>query len=327
MNIIALVEDLTVAYFDARRHKRSTYNQLEFELNLEHNLYELASEIWDRCYSPKPSICFIVDKPVKREIFAANYAKPAYILKLDLRGFFMSIKRPLLFSMVEKLVMERYNGDDKDIMLYLIRCIIFNEPTKGCIIKGRKSDWRGLPDTKSLFHARPDCGLPIGNLTSQIFANVYLNGFDHWIKEVKGCKCYGRYVDDFYVVAGDAKALTALVFDVREYLKANLSLTLHPKKIYLEPIWCGVKYLGVYVKPYRRTIVNNTKGNYYESIRKYNELLERCDGEVSNELLFKAQSSFNSYLGIMKHYSTYRLIKRYEVRYLDARWLQWCVAL
>jgi len=77
---------------------------------------------------------------------------------------------------------------------------IFNDPKENCIIKGKTEDWVGLPKTKSLFHAQPNCGLPIGNLTSQLFGNIYMNEFDHWIKKELGIKHYGRYVDDFVLI-------------------------------------------------------------------------------------------------------------------------------
>ena len=77
---------------------------------------------------------------------------------------------------------------------------IFNEPTKNFIIKGKKTNWNGLLNNKSLFHSPPNWGLPIGKLTSQIFANFYINLFDHFIKKEMGLKYYGRYVDDFMII-------------------------------------------------------------------------------------------------------------------------------
>jgi len=74
----------------------------------------------------------------------------------------------------------------------LCRKVIFNDPTKNCIIKGNKKDWENLPENKSLFHSPPNCGLPIGNLTSQIFANFYMNEFDHFIKNKSAIAYYGR---------------------------------------------------------------------------------------------------------------------------------------
>ena len=83
----------------------------------------------------------------------------------------------------------------------------FIDPTKNCIVKGNKSDWNDLPLTKSLFHNQPKCGLPIGNLTSQVFANFYMDSFDHFVKHDLGIRYYGRYVDDFVIVHEDKKYL------------------------------------------------------------------------------------------------------------------------
>ena len=99
--------------------------------------------------------------------------------------------------MVQSLVECKYVGKNKDILLYLVEKVIMNDPTKGCIIKGCRSDWNGLPPNKSLFHAKAGCGIPIGNLTSQVFANYYLTGFDRFVKEVLKVRCYGRVYREF----------------------------------------------------------------------------------------------------------------------------------
>lgn len=127
-----------------------------------------------------------------------NVGRPVYVLKLDVQGYFMCMDRNILYDML----MQRVNRSSLDVSLvdYLLRLIVFNDPTKGCRIKGKKSDWNGLPPSKSLFHASPGCGLPIGNLTSQLFSNVYLSALDNFITKDLGFEHYGRYVDDFYVV-------------------------------------------------------------------------------------------------------------------------------
>ncbi len=113
-----------------------------------------------------------------------NYSKDCYILKLDIRGYFMAMNRDLLFEKVNNVLTKNRNKLEVDfyLLLYLIEKVIFNDPTKNCIIKGRKTDWQGLPKSKSLFCANDNCGLPIGNLTSQLFGNVYMNEFDHFVK-------------------------------------------------------------------------------------------------------------------------------------------------
>jgi retron-type reverse transcriptase len=245
-----LLVDLFQAYFDARKNKRNTINALNFERHFESSLFALYDEIIEVRYEPKPSICFIVDRPVKREIFAAdfrdrvvhhliynyispifeksfindsyscrknkgthygikrmdhfihscsqNYRKDCYILKLDISGYFMAINKPLLFKKVKSELIKNVGkiGFDLDLVLPLIHKTIFNDPKKNCLIRGSKIDWKGLPKTKSLFHARKNCGLPIGNLTSQLFGNVYLNEFDHFVKKDLQIRYYGRYMDD-----------------------------------------------------------------------------------------------------------------------------------
>ena len=234
--------ELFKAYFDARKNKRNTINQLAFEQNLESNVFSLADKIISGLYSPRPSICFIVNQPVKREIFAAdfrdrvvhhyiynhlsplfekvfindcyscrkgkgthygikridhfirscskNYSRDCHILKLDIKGYFMSINRNILYEKVKKEILYNSTKIDFDIQLVttLIKQTIFNDPTQNCKVKGLKKDWSGLPKSKSLFYAKHNCGLPIGNLTSQLFGNVYLNEFDHWVKKFLGIK-------------------------------------------------------------------------------------------------------------------------------------------
>ncbi len=149
---------------------------------------------------------------------SANYTRDCYILKLDLQGYFMSINRQLLYDKVEATLRKfenRRNEEgivwkeklDMDLVLYLAREIIFHDSVDNYFMKGKPEDWENLPPTKSLFHSAPGCGLPIGNLTSQLFSNVYLNEFDHFMKREMGFRHYGRYVDDFFVVHQDKELL------------------------------------------------------------------------------------------------------------------------
>jgi hypothetical protein len=114
---------------------------------------------------------------------SANNTRDCYILKLDIRGYFMGIDRRLLRDRLTGLVNESVRGSsgsnpfgtDPGLLLYLIGKILDDDPRDGCRVKGPAENWKGLPPTKSLFHARKGCGLPIGNLTSQLFSNVYLH--------------------------------------------------------------------------------------------------------------------------------------------------------
>ncbi|MDR1121179.1 MAG: RNA-directed DNA polymerase, partial [Dysgonamonadaceae bacterium] len=133
-----------------------------------------------------------------------NYTRDCYVLKLDVRGYFMSIDKQLLWKKLERILepLQLFNPRQADLSLlwWMFDRVVWNDPTKSCIINGKLSDWEGLPDSKSLFKTPPNCGLPIGNLTSQLFSNVYMYDFDCFVKNVMGITYYGRYVDDFVLM-------------------------------------------------------------------------------------------------------------------------------
>jgi len=367
--------DLFNAYFSARKNKRNTYNQLKFEYSYESNLLALNDEIINKKYKQLPEIAFIVNKPVKREIFAAdfrdrvvhhllfgylnpimekyfindcyscrkgkgtsyginrvnsfirscsmNYKKDCYILKLDIQGYFMSINRTKLFELINQiLIKEKAKNNiftfDEDLVNYLLKTIIFNDPAKNCRIKGNRENWKDLPKTKSLFYASEDCGLPIGNLTSQLFGNIYMTIFDQFVKRDLGIRYYGRYVDDFVLIHHDKNYLNSLIPILSNFLFSNLNLVLHPKKIYLQHYTKGVKFLGAVIKPNRIYIARRTKGNFYEAIEKHNSVVN--ERKPTEEEVFEFISSMNSYLGVMKHYRTYKLRKGMLFKNLSGWW-------
>lgn len=363
--------ELYEAYLDCRVHKRNTINALSFELDLENNLLDLLNDINNRTYQIGRSVSFIINKPVKREIFAAdfrdrvvhhlvinkinwifermfirdsyscrekkgtsyaisrlthfirscsqNFSKSCYILHLDIQGFFMHINRNLLWEKVKDAVEENYKEQDKGIILYLCKCIIQNDPTINCIIKGSKSEWNGLPTNKSLFYSRKDCGLPIGNLTSQVFANLYLNDLDHFAKHTLGLRYYGRYVDDFFVVHSDKEYLKETIQKFRLFLSENLELTLHPNKIYLQPIEKGVLYLGVWIYPYNRVVHNRTINNLKSNLIEWNKCVSRR--KPQKEEIDKFISSINSYFGYLRNCDSYKLRRKAFYKWMSGYWL------
>jgi len=367
-----ILTDLFQAYFDARRNKRNTINALAFEKHFEENIFTLYDEIMSRTYSPKKSICFIVNKPVQREIFASdfrdrvihhliynyiapifdktfindsyscrigkgthygirrvdhfirscsqNYSEDCYILKLDIKGYFMAMNKQLLLNVVNNTLEDKPHQItfDLDLTKYLIEQTINANPVTNCTIKGKKSDWNGLPKDKSLFTANLGCGLPIGNLTSQLFGNIYMNDFDHFVKRELKIKYYGRYVDDFILVHKDKDYLKEIIPAMREYLSDSLQLNLHPDKVYLQHFTKGVNYLGTNIKPHRIYIAQRTKGNFHKAIVKHNEVIK--DQKPNKEELENFISSMNSYLGIMKHYKTYKIRKKLLFSYLLIWW-------
>lgn len=250
-----------------------------------------------------------------------NYKQDCYVLKLDIKGYFMSIDHSILYEKVEK-TLNRFQEEanfDVDLILRLTRQVIFHNHIKDCRLKGTKKDWQGLPKSKSLFWAEKNKGLPIGNLTSQLFGNVYLNDFDYFVKYKLGCKYYGRYVDDFVIVHQDKEYLKSIIPVLRKYLQNEISLELHSKKIYLQHFSKGVGFLGAVLKPYRIYIRNQTKGNFYKKIEYWNNFLAKNHHKLTKEALGQFLASMNSYLGIMGQYSTYKLRKKMLTKNLSPR--------
>lgn len=239
----------------------------------------------------------------------------------------MHISRNILFDRLRQFILRNYQAEDKSLVLQICEKLVFNNPAVNCIVKGQRKDWVGLPNNKSLFYSPKDCGLPIGNLTSQIFANFYLNAFDHFIKTTLNIRYYGRYVDDFVIIHQNKDYLKSLIPKIRTYLQKELQLDLHPKKIYLQHFSKGVKFLGAVIKPHRIYIANRTKGNFYEAIKRQNAIAIAHKPNKEEQAAFL--SSMNSYLGILKpckdsqlgkHYKTYNLRKRMIRKHLSAWW-------
>lgn len=355
-----LLLDLFTAYYKARKNKRNTINQLEFEINYEANLIQLYEDIVNKRYTISPSICFIITKPVTREILAAsfrdrvvhhllynyinptfenqfiedsyscrvgkgthygiqrldkaikecshNYTQDCYVLKLDIQGYFMSIDKNILYQKLMHTISRASSiqPNIKELSSYLIDTILAENPTKNAIVKGKKADWKTLPHSKSLFYSKPNYGLAIGNLTSQLFSNIYLHCFDVFIKKELGIKYYGRYVDDFFIVHQNPFHLKELIETIKKFLKDTLDLTLHPKKIFLQHYTKGVNFLGATIKPYRIYVSNRAKLNFKNCLATWKAFLNTNIPSLID--LQKMRASINSYLGIMKHYKTYNIV-------------------
>ena len=330
------------AYYSCRANKRNTANAIAFVVDkpvtreifaadfrdrvVHHLIIGKLNHLFEKQFIHDSYSCRVgkgthfgiqrVDRFIQQ--CSANYTKDCYILKLDLQGFFMSINKNILFDKIEHFIQQKYHAPDKEFIVELCKTIIFNDPTKNCLIKGKRSDWDVLPETKSLFHSKPNCGLPIGNLTSQVFANFYLDSFDHFVKNDLKIRYYGRYVDDFVIVHEDKEYLKNLVPKLSEFLRSELRATIHPKKIYLQHYSKGVTFLGTVILPNRIYIASRTKGNFYNAIDKQNQIAR--DHKPTKEEQQSFQSSMNSYLGILKHYKTYKLRKCMLFKNLSGWW-------
>jgi hypothetical protein len=250
-----------------------------------------------------------------------DYTQECYILKLDLKGYFYNIDKKLLYKMIREVLYKHkvLLKIDLDTILYLIEKTIFTDVLKNIQKIGTPQEWAALPKSKSLFFAKEGKGLPIGNLTSQLFSNIYMNGFDHFIKDELKIEYYGRYVDDFVIVHRDKEFLKSVMKSSKVWLDTNLGMTLHPKKIYLQPYQRGVQFLGGYIKPQVNYISKRTKTNFYALIKKINrEFMQNVD----NMSYYKEiRAKINSYLGTMRHFSSFKLRKKILSTLIDSFWV------
>lgn len=353
------LEEVIEAYYDCRRRKRGTMNAMEFEMDYERHCIDLWRDINAGCYEPRRSIAFVVDYPVKREIFAADfrdrvvhhliglkiypllekqfitdsystqkgkgtlfgiqrmeekikacshgYTRDCWVMKIDIQGYFMSISKDRVYACIRKFLEQHYEGRDLPLLLYLLHKTIYNRPEQDCILKVPRWRWKGLPPNKSLFGGNGQRGLPIGNLTSQLLALLFLDELDHLIRDQWGVPYYGRYVDDMVLVHESKEALIAVRRQIDAWLGQH-GLNLHPRKAYLQHYAKGVVFVGGVIKPGRKYISRRTQGRIFSKIHYYNQLLSRED--VAEEDVRKMIYTLNSYLGMLRHYESRRLFLR-----------------
>lgn len=245
-----------------------------------------------------------VKKQIKR--VSENYTKEAWILRGDLQGFFMSINRSLLYGLLEKAIRKKYHGSDIEWWLWLWKKVVLHDPTKNCVRVGDLSLWEKLSANKSLFTCGEGKGLPIGNLPSQLLANLLLSQFDKlMIERVGKDGGYGRYVDDFLVISRDEKLLLNILQEARNYLLEELGLTLHPHKVSLQRAASGVRFTGVLIRPGRVLPNPRTIEHLYDVIDRFG-MVPNPEGEV----LQRYASRTNSLMGMLAHCNTYNIRRK-----------------
>lgn len=209
----------------------------------------------------------------------------AHYLQLDIKDFFISINKQILFNLI------RAKLKDPDV-LWLAEKTIFWDCTEDYVLRGGHPR---VPDHKSLFGKNNERGLPIGNLTSQYFANIYLNQLDQFVKHQLKARYYLRYVDDFVILSQDVAELEDFRKKIGGFLTESLRLQLHPKRHKLMPVSAGIDFLGYIVRQdyilVRRRVLNNLKAKLR---------IKTVDPE-------KMRATIASYLGHFKWANTYRL--------------------
>jgi RNA-directed DNA polymerase len=224
-----------------------------------------------------------------------NYQNKTYFLKADISNFFMSIDKNILFELIKEKVKH-------DWWLNIIHKIIFNECIKNVYVKSDESLLKLIPKHKSLFNVPKNCGLPIGNLSSQFFANIYLNELDNFVKRKLKCKYYVRYVDDIVMLHNSPKILNEFYEQICNYTESKLKVRFNPRKKEINTIDKGINFVGYITKPYRKYLRRTTIKNIYDT----------------EKVLKNHQQSLNSYFGMLIHADAYNeriRIKNYYSKY------------
>ncbi len=344
------IEAVFNAYFDCRKAKRNSINQLRFEIDLETNLVELHRQLCNGSYKIGRSVAFIVTHPKIREVWAAdfrdrvvhhvicnaisdryyrrfirdnyacipgrgthdglrrisgfarsitqNWTKSAYFLKADVANFFNSIDHQILIDLAERRVTEEW-------IRVLIRQVVLHDPRTNFSMRSSRASFERVPRHKSLLHAPLGKGLPIGNLTSQFFANLYMDELDQYAKHVLKARYYGRYVDDVVILDEDPDILNMWYEQMDEFIKSKLAIHLHPNKRHLNLVDRGIDFTGFIIKPGRTYLRQTSLSKCQQKIRSW----ERKGSPVDNETLKDVSQSLNSYLGMLRQVDGYNVRK------------------
>jgi len=305
---IISLENLFLAWDEFRRGKKNRKDVQEFGFNLEDNIFQLYQELKNQTYKHSKYQSFYIQDPKLRHIHKAtvrdrivhhlvswfleqiydksfiidsyscrikkgthkaikrlnkfsfpiskNNTKGFYALKCDIKRFFDNIDHKILIDILKKRI------EDKDF-LWLISEII-----------------------NSFYSGDKNQGIPLGNLTSQYFANIYLNELDKFVKHKLKIKYYIRYTDDFVILNENKDYLKKIINLIREFLRDNLKLSLHPNKIIIRTHHQGIDFLGYVTLPYCRVLRTKTKKRMFKRIN---------------------QNNIQSYLGVLSHCDSHKL--------------------
>ncbi|MBI5071942.1 group II intron reverse transcriptase domain-containing protein [Candidatus Falkowbacteria bacterium] len=298
-NILALHEDLANKTYrhggyesfyvnDPKRrhiHKAAARDRL-----LHHAVYRILYQFFEKTFIADSFSCRLgkgTHKAINRFRAMAfrvsqNHTRTVWVLKCDIKKFFASIDHEVLLK-----ILKEYIPDEN--ILWLLKNVIESFATlpltparnaSASVAGGPTLSPKGRGDENGV-------GLPLGNLTSQLFANVYMNVFDQWVKHKLKAKNYLRYADDFVFLSENREWLLNIVPQIKKFLAEELKLTLHPKKIILKTVVSGVDFLGWVCFSDHRVLRQTARR------RMLARILEN-----------PTQETLQSYLGLLKHGNT-----------------------
>lgn len=281
-NIISLHQDLKTKMYEHSKYEafnisdpkpRNIHKAKVRDRLLHHALYRKLYPFFDKAFIADSYSCRIgkgTHKAVERFRYFSNKAsknntKTAWVLKCDIRKFFASIDHNIL-----KQILAEYIIDEN--VLWLLARVIDSFHTEG----------------------GNSVGLPLGNLTSQLLVNIYMNKFDQFVKHKLKAKYYIRYADDFIVLSENKNELEGLLLYIGAFLRTELKLELHPKKVSIKTLASGIDFLGWVNFADHKVLRTATKRRMIKRLKESPTL-----------------ETTNSYLGLLKHGNTHKIKKIY----------------
>jgi RNA-directed DNA polymerase len=240
--------------------------------------------------------------------------RKVFVLQVDIASFFVTIRRPILTELLLKGVRDEY-------FRWLIETSFRHDARENVWVESAPEVRALIPPHKSWFYQDKDGGIPIGNLTSQFGANVYLNGIDHWVLRSLRPGAYLRYMDDLTLLDTDSDRLSRMIEPINSWLQKNRGQSLNPSKTTLKPLSSGIQYLGYKIRQDLAqgggTFLKSPESKKWEFIRAIKKFesspvektlpchpLEFTNRSIARH---KMLSCINARLGFLKHAETYRL--------------------
>ena len=315
--IISLA-NLFLAWQEFKQGKTKKLDVRQFEFNLEDNLFELHSELVLKTYRHSDYTAFYITDPKLRHIrkacvrdrvlhhavfrilypiFDKVFIFDSYSCRVG-KGTHQAVKRLKQFCQKASRnnfqnlyalkcdVKRFFDSVDHDVLLEIIKRKVSDEETLwlvGLIIAS--------------YQTVSNKGLPIGNVTSQLFANIYLNELDQFIKHNLKVECYLRYCDDFIILVEDPGVLLSQLEKIKNFLGDRLGLTIHPNKVSIRTYRQGIDFLGYIVRPYCVNLRTKTKNRLISRINAENSasylgLLRHCNGrKIEKKVLAKLSTA------------------------------------
>jgi RNA-directed DNA polymerase len=274
---------------------------------VHHFIYDYMAPYWEKRFVSQSYACRKGKGPLQAgrdlEAFFLRHERsggaPLWYLQVDVQSFFPSIDLNILYEIIARHL-------TNPLYLDLCREIIFHRPSrKGAFrITSPKSFWNRLPRYKSLFAAPDHLGLGIGNLTSQFFANIYMNEADQYIVHHLKHRFlhYQRYVDDLCFFHSDPNQLRILSREVETFLNMRLRLKLNPKKTLLQPLARGLDHLGFLYKPRYRLVRHRVVQSCKDAVKEALKLETAGPHDMH-----RVRSQINSYMGHFSYARSSRL--------------------